>query len=965
MDPYRPITVYKASAGSGKTFTLALEYIRLLLGTCDDTGRWQLKPKYDNAHRSVLAITFTNKATNEMKVRIVSELAVLAGRDPNASDSAYLKLLKEMLNCTDEKKIADIASQALTAILEDYGFFNISTIDAFFQSVLRTFAREANLIGNYEIDLDKTNAYRDAVDELLTRITRADFLPAPDSLTDKKEMEMLRQWVVDYMIEYAENGRTFNLLQRNSNVRDSLCRFLDNLTNEEFERNDKMQTYLEDIERLTRFRDAIIKERERLYLKEMPTLLSDAQACGRTLLSSLNGNKIKWLDKTLKELCKKIPSSLQNLAEATDGGEGLLKKSADLTSTERQDLATLQERAHDLFYDINRYAVLGKALESVYRLGLLSTVRSIIAENMSEKTAFLLSDTNAMLRQIIGDDDAPFVYERMGLWLNHFLVDEFQDTSQLQWDNLKPLFYESVGNNNANLIIGDEKQCIYRWRGSKPELLTNVAYEDFRDSTRLIGNNPEENTNWRSSADIVHFNNALFKEIATRIDTSIYSNVEQNVAVKNRDLSGYVVIRIKDDNVDTREQTVLEQSFEFTVQDICRQLDAGYKMSDIAVLFRKTSEASDFINYIYAQKAATPQLKDLRIVSEDSMRIDSSPAVNRVVNLIRFMVSSDYVPSVDNYKRKKSQRDFIAFSHNMESAIAAGTASHADFYAAVNNAAAKSDLEHTLQSAKYSTGTLSSIVRKLIMTLISPEDRKKECAYLEALEDLILDYSSRPGGGDFAGFVDWWDKKGCRTSVSSAGKVDALTVMTIHKSKGLEFTCVHIPVLDPQMPNDDVAWFETKDMDNIAANDVPPIIPLRVCKEMDHTGYRDAKKDFETRKKIDEINVLYVALTRARRELSVFLTKKNRDLFATMVSALDALSQAKIPTADKAGVFSKVGENSYVFGQPTKPAKPSEKTAEKKSMLEPTETETFVIPEYNSALNPYSNSSLDLNTETP
>ena len=958
MDPTKPITVYKASAGSGKTFRLALDYIRLLLGTCDEHGHWHVKKRYDNAHRSILAITFTNKATNEMKGRIVRELAILAGREPRWGKKKYMELLRNDFDCS-EKELAAVASQALKAILEDYGFFNISTIDAFFQVVLRTFAREANLMGNYEIDLDKSGAYKDAVDVLLTRITRSDFLEAR-TLTEKQQMAKLREWVVKYMIEFAQNGRTFNLLQRNSQVRENLCRFLDNLTNEEFERNDQIKTYLDDLNRLDRFREAIIGERNRLWNTEMPQLIEDSQACAASLSGLLKN--VKWMENSLKDLCKTIPTSLQKFYESEDG-KYVLNAAANkrgLSPDEEKIHAVLHSYARQLFCDICRYNVLGKTLDSVYRLGLLGTVRKIINETMAEKDSFLLSDTNALLREIIGDDDTPFVYERMGLWLKHYLIDEFQDTSQLQWDNLKPLVKESLGVNNYNLIIGDEKQCIYRWRGSKPELLTNIATKDFPCSTDEVGTRIQDNTNWRSSSEVVRFNNTLFTQIARTLGSSVYNNVVQQVSPGKKDERGYVVVR-KAEPVDGMNE--IETSFELTVNEICRQLDAGYRFSDIAVLFRKTSEASDFINYIYAQKAEHKQLDGIRIVSEDSMRISSSPAVNRVVNLIRFMVSSDYVPRLDSHKKKKSQRDFIAFTHRLEGPVAAGDVSHADFADALTDTSTKEKMEEILQAAKYSTSTLSSIVRQLIMRFLSEEDRARECAYLEAFEDLVLDFSTRPGGGNFAGFIDWWDKKGCTTSVSSAGNVNALTVMTIHKAKGLEFNCVHIPVLDTKLPNDDVVWFAPQDMDSIPSDCIPSIIPLKVVKEMDYTGYREAKKDFETRKKIDEINVLYVALTRAARELSVVLTNNNPEIYNLIDNALGALSQEGAVTSDTLIKIEAEG-NTFFVGTPTMPAEKDEAKAKDISVLDPTETETFVIPAYNHSRNPFSNTSLDLNPET-
>ena len=909
------LTIYKASAGSGKTYNLALTYIRLILGNKDDAGRWTLKKAYDNAHRSALAITFTNKATNEMKQRILSELAALAGRE-STSASSYQSRLMADFGCS-EADLKSLADKALTAILQDYGYFSVSTIDSFFQRVLRTFAREVEVSGNYEVDLDKQGAYTTAVDQMLTKIVNREHLCTDE---ENAEWRQLESWIETYMQDRVENGSTFNLLQRNSMVRADLCKFLNALTDEDFDYHyDRMSAYFEKPDRLTSFLKAVKTLSDNVF-SEIARLLAEAKGIKDANAASLKF--VAWCDSSAQKFCDKLPDSLNSLI--TKGADHILKKGASVPVA---DTDRLIEIAGDLIQDFTYYHLYSAVVKNVYRLGLLGRVLQLIKDNLAETGTFLLSNTNAVVRRIIGESDTPFVYERMGQWYNHYLIDEFQDTSKLQWENLRPLVSNSLGEGHDNLLIGDEKQSIYRWRGSDPELLAN-ADREFPGHSSVKGNVPAENTNYRSAKEVVAFNNAFFDNAAR--DLTYYRNVVQQIA--KTDLKGYVSI----ENVDDQNA-----AYQRTIAEIKRQLEAGYRLGDIAVLFRKKAEAVEFIKQITANPpvitdTATGEERPvaLRIVSEDSMRLDASPAVRRVINLVRYLISSDFTES----KRKLSQRRLFALLHNFDSAMASGL----DTNAALNDAIGKEDVDGIDLVGDLQNMSLVAVVHHFIVKYIDETSQREQAAYLAALEDVVLDFSCRAAGGDFAEFINWWDTRGWETPVVTSADADALTVMTIHKSKGLEFKCVHIPVANSnESKQGDVFWFDNShnpvEFASVDPDILPPMIPLRSSKALEGTSYEDQYRKHKADEQIDRLNILYVAFTRAIRELIITVCDSQSgdisSIIADNAQAISAALEAECQTDDNGAIH-------FVYGKPTAPVQPSGRAA-KTSRLQPAVAEEF------------------------
>lgn len=862
------LNIYKASAGSGKTYRLAKDYIKLLLGykLGDGSGRMQLKRGFRNAHRRILAITFTNKATEEMKRRILHELARLGGCEPGwDANSPYLKDLTEELECSPEELKA-AAAAALTDLVSDYSFFNISTIDSFFQQVLRTFAREAQVMGDYDVNINDTEVLTMAVGNMLAELNH----PAPDKESENANAR-LTDWLLEYLKSLHDSGKAINLFNRDASLRSKFVNFILRISDEEFTGHyDELMAYLRNPDRpIEKFRDALLesvaalgelRRHEGAEAAEVP----DASALW-----------VKLMNKFADGSATDTQLGSATFAKALLSPEKLIKKGGSPAAAERINRAALKikELSGKIF-------LAEAALDTLYVLGVVGKVYACIDDIHRDSNTIQLSDTNSLLREIIGDEtDAPFIYERMGTYLDHYLIDEFQDTSLLQWENLRPLIAESHARDNDNLIIGDEKQCIYRFRNSDPSLLKDKVERDFTDRVELTGLTKADNTNWRSSAEVVQFNNALFRTI-TASDSelkSIYANVEQNVSPKHKEHRGFVEVRaIEASKSDDYDRLALD----IMMEGIKTQLCNGYKPSDIAVLTRKTEEAAAVISRLMEEAATMPPHLHYKVISDDAMRVDSSPVVRSIITHLRFLGAKDVKSRERAMTPKKFSRLINAYEQECSRFPAADYPPETvaermgDILKGVVSILHRDDAEVPLPGAEADTAMASdlSVIVERILDSIPEKMRSEQAMYVTAFMDLLADYIDS-GPNDIRSFLAWWDSFGSRGRVSSPQTDDAIRVMTIHKAKGLEFPCVHIPFgswkTSPR--SDSVKWFVGLQFDGVEPSIVPPVIPLTITKKLNFTAHVEAVEQFKRDTLLDELNVLYVALTRAVDQLSVSL----------------------------------------------------------------------------------------------
>lgn len=913
--------IYKASAGSGKTFRLAYEYIRLILLHHDpDSGRKAINRNPLEAHRAILAITFTNKATEEMKRRILHELALLGGREPGweGEESPYASMLLRELGLDPgsnapevlkaRKELKSAASKALDAVVMDFNNFNISTIDSFFQVVLRTFAREAQVLGDYEVSLNDYDAVRKGASDVLADLHHGSE-PAPGANS------RLSGWLLEFMDEKFQNGQAFNIFNQSASLREDVVRMINGLLTEEFKGHyDAMMEYL-------RRDDRPLEAYKKALTQRLRQIDSEAVAAASGILKAY-GPFLDMVDSKGKEVSVINKNWLRALNNIVSGGA--LPKSPGTMPAKISDTpeAAVNARQRDivprsLIEDGADVAVTLVALcaerstisavtGSLFVLGMLDRVFRAMDSDQRDHNTILLSNTNSLLSEIIGDDDAPFIYERTGMRLQHFLIDEFQDTSRLQWRNLSPLLRESHSEGRDNLIIGDEKQCIYRFRNSDPSLLGHTVPESF-DNKSVTGDRIEENTNWRSSCEVVKFNNAFFSRVAELEGFSdIYSGVCQQVSSRHIKHKGYISITPVEADIAERYYS---STLELMGREISGQLAAGYRPCDIAVLTRKVKEARAVIDYLVKLAETLPEGDRFTVISDDSLRVEAAPAVRIVISWLRAMGADDNAPG-----RKVSERHLARLVHCYENEVNSYVSSSGEVpdprrcgeilkEVLLRYPAAKTDDEEVIPQALMEgmpdtvvATDLVTIVEKVIAQL-PPDMRHEQNMFLTALLDAVSEYSES-GLNDLRSFLRWWDVTGRFSTVSSPADENAIRVMTIHKAKGLEFSCVNIPFGTMDMvDNKSRKWFPAPAIGSVDPHIAPPVVPVKMVKELENTAFAPYYSSVTAESRLDEVNILYVALTRAVDRLYLHYNASPRgvttsDLFNTVLPSLSILERA-------------------------------------------------------------------------
>lgn len=825
------LSIQKASAGSGKTYRLAYTYIKLALG---ENGRL-FYPKAHNRHRDILAVTFTNKATGEMKQRIIKELDLLG--DVSGHSDYRKDLMREY--AVDAMTLAAAARQTLTEILFDYGNFSVSTIDAFFQRVLRSFAYEADLSGNYELVLDDLMIRDMSVAltlEVAAGITR-------DRSVDRRE---LARYVREYMRHLQSNGESFMLLNPDDYSRKQLRKFVKDLTNERY------QAHRESIMKIAGSLDAMrtlannVREKlEQTYgelqesIAEVPT---DGVALSSYARNALQG--IASLDK-IGERLKYIKDPDNNktfISGTTDSG--------------RMAYYRWAESVMDVVVRYNTLAAIDK---NMYNLGLFGAVLHYGELLKADNNMILLSDTNTLLGEIIGDAPEPFIYERIGQRYRHFLIDEFQDTSRLQWENFRPLLTQSLAAEQDNLIIGDVKQSIYRFRNSDSKLLASEIEQD-PDISRYVEVTSGD-TNYRSAREVVEFNNAVFDSLGRAYGFGdIYATVAQKV--HKGDLEGYVKVRYADNDDNARLVALTE--------DIERQLADGYAPRDIVVLVRTRKQGVKVVEHLLNN--LPPEVK---VMSDEALLLKSSKAIRYIVDRLGEMDAPEWVRQSNG--RRKTATDMQWFEQRLDDLHQEGLDPDMALAQAIKEI--NSQDERPLPQGIDASASLYDIVERLLTTLPDEQMLTDDAQYISAFQDRVVEYCSY-GSPTLHGFLEYWHGVEDKAAVGVFSGDNSLRVMTIHKSKGLEFPCVHIPLgLDSIGGEEDLRWYDCRDIKPMLgfAEEFPDFLPIKSNKSLNDSYFTAEYKALLQESMLDGLNILYVALTRAVRELSVIIATPARN----------------------------------------------------------------------------------------
>ena len=888
------LQLQRASAGSGKTYTLTKIYIRNFLAKkVNNRYRLRTEPEMRAVHGRILAITFTNKATNEMKQRIVTALANLAGlysQDDEKID--YLSDFIEEFSATKEQ-VQQAALLGLNILLHGYSDFQISTIDAFFQSILRTLAVETDRNESYQIELDDKYLSQVGVDMTLSEVN--------DNTGRKKSYAKF--WIQSLILDMLRNGEGWNPFKKSKNgLYAELVNFTNLFHSEVFKENVEAELmeyltsdvdYMKVYSKLKKSHKDCHEEYKEAYSESRTAILEmlKNEGCDFNSLNSKNYGGLwrrqsdsDFSDVPIGKVKFGFGKSIMSLEGVDEEDVVVLLKDYKEKADALQGLAYMLCEHRDLMLEweiLDRFwsATNGK----LYYLGLIKSIKENIRQFREENNIIPLSETNRILQGIINEDDAPFIYERVGTYINYYLIDEFQDTSRLQWSNLCPLVSESLSHEEDydNLIIGDVKQSIYRFRNAEPMLIQNDVPERF--DCEIRGESVDENTNWRSNREIVKFNNSFFHGIAHTLDcergadksdstrlkiSSLYSNAIQKI--KNIDKPGYVEVNFMGHNANAYDE----------MGDLVhRLLDKGYAQKDIAFLVSNGDHGVALIDALMAYNADEKNAgkTPISVISEESLKISSSSAVKLVVAVLQLIVKGNAKKGVktDDRRNSKVEMDEFISSYNYiycNNPDLSATEIIERYFSDDSNI----DVSDILKEVH--TVALPALVENIIIKVVPEELRQSDVAFLAAFQDEVLEYCQMYPA-DIASFVRWWNDTGAKkSSISSPEDTDAVQIMTIHKSKGLEFKCVIIPYadwsLDVTKPS--TIWVRPKLPNDVEISGMPPYLPIGMNNALKGTLYNDDYEQEFDRIVVDQLNKTYVAFTRAVNELYIYAqsTKK-------------------------------------------------------------------------------------------
>ena len=865
----KPLTVYKASAGSGKTFTLATEYIRLLV-------------ENPLSYRNILAVTFTNKATEEMKMRILSQLYGIWKQLPDSDD--YLEAIRRKTGF-EPRLISERAGIALANLLHNYNYFRVETIDTFFQSVLRNMARELDLTTNLRIGLNDYQVEELAVDQLIADLSTTD---------------IMLQWILKYIMENISEDKAWNIIYQIKNFGHTIFRDDYKAVSRDLEQKMQEEGFFDDYTR--RLRE--LRQMALEHMKEIAESFFDTLD-GEGLTIDDLANKSKGIAGFFLKLQKGVfDPSIENatVANCLENPEKWCTK----THARRELIVSLAETT---LGDILRYAVEERprqwklyksadlTLRHLNQLRLLSSIEQKVHELNANANRFLLSDTQQLLHSLIGESDSPFIFEKIGTQLEHIMIDEFQDTSTVQWQNFRVLLAEALSHENtSNLIVGDVKQSIYRWRSGDWRLLNDIEHQ-FRQGQ--IETLPLK-TNYRSDRRIITFNNVFFshaaqleyeaqKELSGKEAEQLqraYDDVEQLIP-DHRDDSGYVDIRLLPAD-DYQAQTFLLLAQ--TIGDLIAQ---GIPQQKIAILVRTNGVIPQIANYFMQQ------MPEVTIVSDEAFRLDASDAVGILIGALRLLIHPD---------------DMLTKAALVKSYQCDVLGKHDD-----NNELLMSPVEldsqlpedYTAHFSELLTLPLYDLVERLY-AIFKLERLQDQSAYVSAFYDRLSDYVSE-NATDISAFLVEWDETLCGKTIQS-DETEGVRIFSIHKSKGLEYDHVVCPFCDWQLEKQigNILWCTPTEQ---PFSDLP-IAPIDYSqKQMMGTIYEADYLHEHLQNTVDNLNLLYVAFTRARKSLHVIGRRGAKNSRSALIELCLPLIVDKLEGATLEGQEAEDTVLTFTYGQ--------------------------------------------------
>ena len=869
MVNHKSLTVYKASAGSGKTFTLATQYIKLLVSN-------------PACYRNILAVTFTNKATEEMKMRILSQLYGIWKQLPE-SDNYLQRLLVE--TGLPENTIARRAGEALHLLLHNFSYFRVETIDSFFQSVLRNLARELDLTANLRISLNDGQVEEQAVDSLVDSLTHTD---------------AVLQWLLSYIMQNISDDRSWNIIGQVKQFGKTIFRDYykqhSKALNATIARQGFIDHYAEQLRQLRSqalgrmkelaedFFDTL--EGERLAVDDLQYGKSGVAAF---FLKLRNGQ----MDETIvgKRACDCREDPAKWYAKKHPRAEAIHMLA------EAQLMPLLARAMDERPRQWRIYQSADLTLRHLSQLRLLGSIEQKVRTLNDEANRFLLSDTQQLLHELISDSDSPFIFEKIGTQLEHVMIDEFQDTSTVQWQNFKVLLRECMSHGKSeNLIVGDVKQSIYRWRSGDWRLLNDIAGEfPHADETMEVRN---LEVNYRSQRNIVEFNNAFFTEAARQEYErqqadypqgagqlrNAYADVAQQVPAQRGNEGSVSITLLPQD--DYQENTM------DTLAGIVEQLtQQGVRAQQIAILVRSNRNIP-----LIAEYMAT-HLPHVRVVSDEAFRLDASVAVSLLIQALHLLTHPD-----DQLAKATVAK--LYQRHVLGCTDAENELFIKDW--SLDGLLPDDYVQHTGELLQM---PLYELVERLY-AIFRLERLEEESAYLCAFYDQLSQFV-QDKTADIDDFVDEWQENISAKTIQSDVS-DGLRILSIHKSKGLEFDHVIIPFCDWRLEMPDILWCQPKE----PPFDALPLVPVEYGeKQMRGTIYEHDYREEHLQNTVDNLNLLYVAFTRAVCSLYVIGQRGTKSSRSTLIESVLPALQLEGGTLD--GLEDDGAALTYTYGNCT------------------------------------------------
>lgn len=817
-------SIYDASAGSGKTYALVKEYLKIILTATKN-----------DAYRNILAITFTNKAVHEMKSRIVGSLSEFAKDEPSGKAAD----LMQDLSVSTGISLAGIkikSQQIIKHIIHNYAAFDISTIDKFTHKVIRAFAHDLNLPMTFEVTLDTENLLTEAVDAIIAQAG---------------EDETLTRLLVDFTMEKTDDDKSWDISREildtgrlilNENNREEITHFKDKSIAEFLAIKKKISEACQKL-------DAECVDGARNMLNAITSNGIDEKSFSRGTFP----NHIRSISESRFNPKNKMFYAFEDIAinkTAKDRAiiEGIIPELLAVLSCVYKNY----EKKH--FYEA--------FLKNITPLSLLNTVSNELAKIQKEQNVLSIAEFNAIIHSEIQNQPAPFIYERLGERYRHFFIDEFQDTSEMQWQNLIPLIdnalsgQDETGQKGTLMIVGDPKQSIYRWRGGKAEQFISLskAENPFNNPDKVL---EHLDTNYRSYSEIIQFNNAFFKLMAAEFEHPDYKDLYENHSHQksNPKTGGYVNISFLPEMETNEDEETLDKTDLFvlaTLNTIQKVVKLGFEYKDIVILTRKRGQGIAVANYLTEQ--------NIPLLSSETLMIQNATEVRLIVHVLKYLKNSADLDAKANFLQYIGQ--------NIQSELPVH-----DFIAKGMELRHETEFELWLAGFTNKTSEVLSFqdIRKkslyeaaeTILSKFIPQNQNN--AYIQYFLDIVLERDMR-GQAGISDFLDYWEKNAEKFSIPSPEGNNAVRIMTIHKSKGLEFPVVIMPFAEEdysRKPKDKL-WLNAEEGDF----GLPKVL---IDNSSAVEGFGEEASEIYNLKKqeelLDNINVLYVALTRAEEQL--------------------------------------------------------------------------------------------------